>query len=664
MKVNSQLERAQLENLTSLPTVGITGRVGILNDGKAYLDDGTTWRALLRNDGLAIIGNHATASNNVRFHRGGNGLLQVVLGNDVTAEGTLSTAPAQLSFKHANYTTGTLPTFGNPGRVAWLTDTGFLNVDTGSAWKVIVDASTVQTITGKTLVDPILSASAVLAQIATPSAPSAGQTKFYSKSNGKLYYMGPAGIEQEVGSGSGGAKNYLGGTANGNFETNTTTGWSLFNTTMTGINPTGSISAGASDITTFSTTATNPLAALYSLSVIATASLAPGQGFISDAFTIDREDRSSVLNFSFFYEVVSGSPIQAKNSTNTLAVWIYDVANSAWVQPIGVYDMDGSGKITGSFQSAFNATQYRLAVLCANALATSVSLKFDDFTLGPASVNLAGSTIASVYRFSVDHAYTAGQPLNFDQKILDYQNAVTTGSGWRYTAIESGLYEVGGFLYATAVVGLAIYKNGVNDRFFGYTLGNLGPFPAQLIELQVGDYIDVRPDINGTSSGSSSWNYINIKKVGSPSSASSGASVGASYGGTPTGTLNNSYNLTTYPTNIFDTHAAYVSGIYTVPVSGTYAISASFTILAATNTAGNVRSIQIQKNGTGIVTDLQRTVISTGNGSVTNKVNLSAYPLNAGDQISVYGWAQDGTPAYGFGLDASESSFSIARIGN
>lgn len=135
MKVNSQLERAQFENVVALPASATAGRFAwdtVL--GKASIDDGTTWRSLLRNDGKAIIGNNGIANENIRFHRGGTSALQFVQGGDTTAEGTLSTSLAQISAKQENYTDAGKPAAGNAGRIIWVTDLNTFQGDNGSSW--------------------------------------------------------------------------------------------------------------------------------------------------------------------------------------------------------------------------------------------------------------------------------------------------------------------------------------------------------------------------------------------------------------------------------------------------------------------------------------------------------------------------------------------------
>lgn len=144
MKFYGQLENAQVENKTTdYGSAGVVGRMWWnTTASKIKIDDGTNIRALLRNDGFAVFGNHATAANNIRFHRGANGVLQFVSGADVTAEGTLSTALNQISAKFENYTDAGKPAFGNPGRLIWVTDLVSLAVDTGSSWGIIGGAAT------------------------------------------------------------------------------------------------------------------------------------------------------------------------------------------------------------------------------------------------------------------------------------------------------------------------------------------------------------------------------------------------------------------------------------------------------------------------------------------------------------------------------------------
>lgn len=135
MLVLGELKSATLEVLATNPSANTTARIWYNStDQKFYLDDASVKRALLRNDQRLVIGNNGTAASNVRINRAGAGKIQLVIGSDVTAEGSLSTTLAEVGQRLENFTTGTLPAFGNIGRVVFNTTTGSIQMDTGSAW--------------------------------------------------------------------------------------------------------------------------------------------------------------------------------------------------------------------------------------------------------------------------------------------------------------------------------------------------------------------------------------------------------------------------------------------------------------------------------------------------------------------------------------------------
>jgi hypothetical protein len=199
-----------------------------------------------------------------------------------------------------------------------------------------------------------------------------------------------------------GNKNYI---PYAQFEQNVTTGWSLFNTTLTSGLPTGSVTGGAASITTFATTGTNPLAGTYSLQIAGSAAISAGQGFISSAFTVDRCDYGKVLTFKFCYEAVT-NPTNANWSgvlgSQSFAIYIYDVTASAWVQPTGFLGMNQSlnaGQVTGTFQSSVvSGQQYQIAVICLQATAGAMTINFDSISVSP-QVNPIGtvSTTSAQY---------------------------------------------------------------------------------------------------------------------------------------------------------------------------------------------------------------------------------------------------------------------------
>lgn len=81
-----------------------------------------------------IIGTSGTAATNVKLHRSAAGKVQIVLGNDATAEGSEATVLAELSGKHESFTDAGKPAAGQSGRVIWISDLTKLQYDNGSAW--------------------------------------------------------------------------------------------------------------------------------------------------------------------------------------------------------------------------------------------------------------------------------------------------------------------------------------------------------------------------------------------------------------------------------------------------------------------------------------------------------------------------------------------------
>lgn len=183
------------------------------------------------------------------------------------------------------------------------------------------------------------------------------------------------------------AKNYI---SNPNFESNSTTNWSLGTATLTSNLPTGvpTFGSGASGNLSLAVESSGPLAGTYSLGYVSSAATTAGNFVSTSAWTIDTEDQAKVLTFKFYYQAQTGTTNCNFSGTtsNSFGVAIYDVTNSAWVIPAGVFNIvqgTGVGYCTGTFQTASNGSQYRLCVYNANATAGAVTMYLDDFYCGP-----------------------------------------------------------------------------------------------------------------------------------------------------------------------------------------------------------------------------------------------------------------------------------------
>lgn len=558
-----------------------------------------------------------------------------------------------------------------------------------------------QTLSNKTLTAPVIDIEVMTQQGSTPATPSAGSSKIYVKTDGNPYILSPAGIETPIGTATGGSKNYLtvykGNPGNGNFELNATTGWSLFNTAMTGVIPTGSISAGAASITTFNTVSSGQLALNYSLQTASSGAISAGQGFITDAFTIDIEDQAKVITFSFYYSTISGaSNINfSGTSSNTFAIYAYDVTNSLWIQPAGVYNLtqsSGVGRANGSFQSSSNGTQYRFAVLAVNASAGAATLYWDDFSVGPTAIvngfNTASPTAAGVVQAYGGTTAPTGWLLCDGTSLLRSQYTdLFTNIGTAYGTIDSDHFNIpdlrGYFL--RGVSGSSNTDPDKTSRTPSATGGSTGNNVGSVQQSAFASHTHTKsmgPNASNNSNNPLSSDatapnrtmttdatggnetrpvnvYVNyiIKLYNDQTvtlSNDTDTRVVAARASNSTTTLSNGNNTTViYPTVAFDTHSAYDSttGIYTVPVSGKYRMYFSYFDAAARTASGPTSSQtwSFQRTRSAVTVTQGIRVFQAKNASVAYNPDTSGECLIdcfAGDQIFM-NWAN----AWGTTLD-------------
>jgi len=523
------------------------------------------------------------------------------------------------------------------------------------------------------------------------------------------------------GSGTGsGAKNYLssynGNIGNGDFESGSTAGWSLFNTaqtvtitiaapgvmttsashgyvvgqpvvfTTTGALPTGltaettyyvssvpsartfsvsttqggssltttgsqsgvhtvnfasgSLVAGpvtltAASITTFNLVSSGQLAQTASLQTASSGAWALGQGFISSAFTIDIEDQAKPITLKAYYKAVT-NPTNGNfsgTSSNTFAMYVYDVTNSAWIQPAGVYGItqnSGVGYVTGTFQTTSNSTQYRVAIVAVNASAGAITMYWDDFFFGPqtAPIGMPGSDWAS-YTPVTQGIGTPTITESFWMRIggnlfvkgratLGTTTAATLQIGLPAGAVISSTFET-----STAINGV-IQQGGTNslvplitggNTFF--TAGNQTAGTAltsilgnTLSSASVISWLVGPIPISGWSANVQMSNDTDTRVVSLiVTTANNAATTSAPF---------------LYTAVVNDSHAGYsaATGKYTVPVSGVYQIYAS----AQVNTTAN--KIGIRKNASLIINGPQSSTL-------TIATVAGMYTFVAGDTIDI-----------------------------
>lgn len=390
MKVYGQLEVAQLEVVSSDPSLLPVGRLMFnKTDGYAKIaDEGNVLTKFLLNDDQLIIGTSGTLANNVRLNRAGAGILQIVLGTDATAEGSLSTAPAIFSSRQENFATGSLPSAGNAGRIVLDTTTLTPKVDNGSAFKEIALIDVSQIITNKDIDGGV---AANTSRITLPgdiksnldSLTRKAGTIVYGTDSQKVYFDNGTSLNA-VGSGSGGGINYI---LNPDAEVDTA-GWATYADAAGSVPVDGT---GGSPNVTFTRSTSSPLRGVASFLFTKDAANRQGQG-ASYNFTIDNADQARALTISFDYLISSGT-----YADGDLKLFIYDITNSQLIQPAGsqVVNVNGSNsyKQIATFQTNSNSTSYRFIIHDTTTSALAYTLKFDNFIVGPASSTMGPARI-------------------------------------------------------------------------------------------------------------------------------------------------------------------------------------------------------------------------------------------------------------------------------
>lgn len=615
MNVYDELIRAQLESLSADPTAGPIARV-IWNstEGRAKYDTGAAFRAFLANDEACVIGNNATAANNVRLHRGASAVLQFALGNDVTADGSLTVNLAQISAKVEGYATGSLPAAaaGTEGRLLFDTTLHTFGWDNGTALKTAVDTNSAQTLTNKTLTNPAISSGVDWAQISTPSAPAASTYRTYFKSDGKLYKLDSSSIETEVVGSSSGGVNYI---LNPDAESSVT-GWVAYADAAAATPVDGT---GGSPNTTITRTTSSPLRGQGSFLITKSSGTSrQGEG-VSYDFTIASADKAKPLNISFEYTPSIGTYVAGSDTvTGDFNVYIYDVTNSTLIQPTPYKLTGGTGtnwKYSGTFQTASNSTSYRFIIHTAGTTNSGITFTFDNVVIGP-QIQVYGSPISDWTSFTPTGTWSASTTwTGMWRRVGDSMEVQATATlagaptGTFTLNLPSG-YSIDttklskGAVAGSTALGIAAAEDGGTGNHLGEVVYN----SATVVRVQGDDGADLWNATVPITFGNT--DFVNLRFMvpilgwGSNVVMSQDADtrvVAARYTSTSTAGITTTQTILNYDTVVQDTHGAVTTGAswkFTAPMPGFYEVTAQYlTSSALIANATDNWSLQIFKNG-------------------------------------------------------------------
>lgn len=494
--------------------------------------------------------------------------------------------------------------------------------------------------------------------------------------------------------GGGGAKNYI--TQGSTFENNATTGWSLSSTTLDSNKfpnqVAGSWTAASGSLALAIVGSGSQLAGSYSASLTSSAASTAGNMMVSDAITLDQEAQGAVLAISFFYKVSSGAANLnfSGTSSNSIGVGIYDVTNSAWIQPSGVFNLVNKSttqRYTGTFQVPINTTSIRLALYFPNASAGIFGITLDDFVVGPQVTAVApamsdfdksytptitgsvsnptqGAGATSVVRYR-----RIGDSLEIDF-YYKQTAAGTAGSGIYFISLPSGLSIDTSKLPVTndyVLVGTgALFNNTNRSNLYVAVQPQTNTTTFSIIggvyNGGEGDWGSTYFALNNTTLYVRAFAVIPISGWSSNtiSSADTDTRVITASVNNPSATITTSPSVITWGTVLEDTSGSFSGSTYTVPVSGRYQVSGNILVGTGTASGGGANTkVRLYKNGVD-TNRISTNYIVGQSGYQDIPVAFGVINCNAGDTLQIYIESNATTPSVS-GL-STQNFISFSRL--
>lgn len=474
-----------------------------------------------------------------------------------------------------------------------------------------------------------------------------------------------------------------------NFENGLTTGWSLGTTgTLTNGLPTGipTFGSGTTNLT-LGVTTSNPLFSSTSLTLTAAAATTAGNMFATDALTVPVGLQGKVISRNFAYSATANASNGnfSGTSSNSFAVGIYDVTNSAWLGTAGQFNLVQSsetGNCTGTAQLPITTASLRFVIYCANATAGVITMAFDQFYLGPqVSAQAPAMSDWVAYTPTFTGLGTVVSPSFFSRRVgdtLEVVGKVTAGTATATPALITVGYAGGNGnvtidttkVPASNLVGIAGVNVASTTVFSWDVLAPASNATTVIIGIQNSTLAGLTATTNATTTVATG-NILNVKFtvpiVGWSSNTVSSADTDTRViamqvnQAAPTATITSSASLLKFTsTPAQDTAGAFSTstGLYTCPVSGFYRVSAGVAV-AATYSLGQIAGIGIALNSTTTNTFASPSVAGAAEGVIYAQVSGTIY-CTAGSTLAPLVNSNAGTPTVSSSL--ATNFFYVERL--
>lgn len=423
---------------------------------------------------------------------------------------------------------------------------------------------------------------------------------------------------------------------------------------------------GGSPTVTIVRSTVAPLRNLSSFLVTKDAANRQGEG-VSVPFTIDSADKAKTISISLDYLAAGGFVAGSDSIDSDIEIYIYDITNGQLIQPTG-YKLTTASGFNGSFNATFqsnsNSVSYRLILHIATTNAIAWTFQFDNIRVGPGSI-VTGAPVQDWVTENILFTPSPGFGTVTLQSIQTrrvgdslqvrgyWKNGTVAGLGSRLaftkylidatklTPTTTGVLRLGTWTRITTAGGSnpinstnnegALFYDGTTTRvaFAQVTGSDIFDTTNTNIMFSNGDGVSIEFSIpvQGWSSSVVMSNDTDTRVVAAKATSAT-TTIGISSTDIINGTI------------VYDTHGAYNSstGVYTVPISGKYRISANAYrgTVAATSINQQVSFSVYQNNINKSLLDVFNYQVS-GTGYSLDLSGSTELDCIAGDTIKVVG---------------------------
>jgi hypothetical protein len=400
-----------------------------------------------------------------------------------------------------------------------------------------------------------------------------------------------------------------------------------------------------------------------------------GEGFTYD-FGIDNADKGKVLQCSFEYSIASGV-----YADDDLQFWIYDVTNSALIQP-APFKLKNSGiveRFAFEFQTSSSSTSYRLIGHVATSTATAYTIRFDNWNCGP-QAKLYGSAITDwvttwtpTGTLTTNVTYTGKWRRVGDS--IEIEGTIAFGGlnsqGVANIVLPNGLQidttKLTALATARAVLGKARIYDSSTDQGYDATAvldSASGGIRFSRGDTTAGSICDTSANrpitfaINDTISFHAfapivGWSSSQVMSSDADTRVVAASAPYTSAGG---GTVPASFTNVPF-TNVSTTHGNWANDQFTVLVPGWYSVDAQVEGTKTSFAAGDYIQVSIDLDSTALAYDMHKALATAT--SLHPHVSHTFY-ANAGQIIKIKAKTNAATVVYA--VSDVGNRFSISRI--